>query len=161
MALLAGAGVVAGLPAAWAATVDTGATYVFVNRHSGKAMDLYDWSTADNAPVNQWTRNDLAVQQWQFVDAGGGYYKVRSRHSGKVLDLPGAADGTRVLQNSDSGATTQHFQLQDSAGGFVRFVNRSSGKVIDVWNRSTADGGMLAGYQNLDGTNQQWQLIRL
>ncbi|MFI9643970.1 family 43 glycosylhydrolase [Micromonospora sp. NPDC051925] len=158
---LAGAATMVGLPSASAATVDTSASYVFVNRHSGKAMDLYDWSTAENAPVNQWTRNDLAVQQWQFVDAGGGYYKVRSRHSGKVLELPNATDGTQLVQTTDRGSTTQQFRLQDSDGGFVRFVNRHSNKVIDVWERSTADGGRLAGYTNLDGTNQQWQLVRL
>ena len=159
--VLAGTGVVFGLPSASAATVDTSASYVFVNRHSGKAMDVYDWSTAENAPVNQWARNDLAVQQWQFVDAGGGFYKVRSRHSGKVLELPSAADGTQLVQSTDRGSATQQFRLVDSAGGFVRFVNRQSSKVIDVWEWSTADGGRLAGYADLDGANQQWQLIRL
>ncbi|MDG4830554.1 family 43 glycosylhydrolase [Solwaraspora sp. WMMD1047] len=160
-ALLLGAGVVSGLPSASAATVDTSASYVFVNRHSGKAMDLFDWSTAENAPVNQWARNDLAVQQWQFVDAGGGFYKVRSRHSGKVLELPNGSDGTQLVQSSDRSSATQQFRLQDSAGGFVRFVNRQSGKVIDVWEWSTADGGRLAGYSDTDGANQQWQLVRL
>ncbi|KAB1110919.1 family 43 glycosylhydrolase [Micromonospora aurantiaca] len=155
------AGVVAGMPPASAATVDTSASYVVVNRHSGKAMDLYDWSTAENAPVNQWTRNDLAVQQWQFVDAGGGFYKVRSRHSGKVLELPNGGDGTQLVQSTDRSSATQQFRLQDSAGGFVRFVNRQWGKVVDVWQWSTADGGRLAGYADLDGANQQWQLIRL
>ncbi|MEV0570722.1 family 43 glycosylhydrolase, partial [Dactylosporangium sp. NPDC050588] len=62
---------------------------------------------------------------------------------------------------TDRGAATQQFRLQDSAGGYVRFVNRQSGKVIDVWERSTADGGRLAAYQDVDGTNQQWQLVRL
>ncbi|MEV0569461.1 RICIN domain-containing protein, partial [Dactylosporangium sp. NPDC050588] len=76
---VSGAVVVSALPSALAATVDTAASYVFVNRNSGKAMDLYNWSTAENAPVNQWSRNDLAVQQWQFVDSGGGFYRVRSR----------------------------------------------------------------------------------
>ncbi|MEU7761025.1 family 43 glycosylhydrolase [Micromonospora aurantiaca (nom. illeg.)] len=155
------AGVVAGTPPASAATVDTSASYVVVNRHSGKAMDLYDWSTAENAPVNQWTRNDLAVQQWQFVDAGGGFYKVRSRHSGKVLELPSGGDGTQLVQSTDRSSATQQFRLQDSAGGFVRFVNRQWGKVVDVWQWSNADGGRLAGYTDLDGANQQWQLIRL
>ncbi|WFE35192.1 family 43 glycosylhydrolase [Micromonospora sp. WMMD975] len=159
--LLLGAGVAYGVPSASAATVDTSASYVFVNRHSGKAMDLYDWSTAENAPVNQWTRNDLAVQQWQFVDAGGGFYKVRSRHSGKVLELPNGNDGTQLVQSTDRSSATQQFRLQDSAGGFVRFVNRQWNKVIDVWEWSTADGGRLAGYSDLDGANQQWQLIRL
>ncbi|WP_434739600.1 RICIN domain-containing protein [Micromonospora sp. SH-82] len=144
-----------------AATVDPGSSYVLVNRHSGKAMDLQGWSTADNAPVNQWTRNDLAVQQWQFLDAGNGHYKIRSRHSGKVLDLPGTTDGTRLVQNTDTGATTQHFRLQDSPGGHVRLVNRHSNKVVDLSGWSTADGASLVAYQNLDGANQQWQLIRL
>ncbi|AYF28218.1 arabinan endo-1,5-alpha-L-arabinosidase [Micromonospora tulbaghiae] len=160
-ALVLAAGVVAGTPPASAATVDTSASYVVVNRHSGKAMDLYDWSTAENAPVNQWTRNDLAVQQWQFVDAGGGFYKVRSRYSGKVLELPAGGDGTQLVQSTDRSSATQQFRLQDSAGGFVRFVNRQWNKVVDVWQWSTADGGRLAGYADLDGANQQWQLIRL
>ncbi|MEV4490538.1 family 43 glycosylhydrolase [Micromonospora coxensis] len=151
---------VSGMPSASAAVVDTSASYVF-DRHSGKAMDVYGWSTAENAPVNQWARNDLAVQQWQFVDAGGGFFTVRSRHSGKVLELPDGSDGAQLVQTTDRGSATQQFRLQDSAGGFVRFVNRQSSKVIDVWEWSTADGGRLAGYSDLDGVNQQWQLVRL
>ncbi|WP_434739601.1 family 43 glycosylhydrolase [Micromonospora sp. SH-82] len=160
VAAVVGAGVLAA-PAAYAATVDTNGTYVMINRHSGKAIDVHEWSTADSAPVNQWTRNDLAVQQWQFLDAGNGHYKIRSRHSGKVLDLPGTTDGTRLVQNTDTGTTTQHFRLQDSPGGHVRLVNRHSNKVVDLWNWSTTDGATLAAYQNLDATNQQWQLVRI
>ncbi|MFI6164308.1 RICIN domain-containing protein [Micromonospora haikouensis] len=159
---LVGAAVAVAPQAASAATVDTGATYVFVNRHSGKAMDLYDWSTADGAPVNQYARNDLAVQQWRFVDVGGGYYQIRSVHSGKVLELPNAVDGTPLVQNpAVSGNTRQHFGLADSTGGYVRFVNRHSGKALDVWGWSTADGGMISQYQDLGGANQQWQLVRV
>ncbi|WDZ83540.1 RICIN domain-containing protein [Micromonospora cathayae] len=149
-------------PAASAATVDTGASYVFVNRHSGKAMDLYNWSTADGAPVNQYARNDLAVQQWQFVDVGGGYYQIRSAHSGKVLELPNATDGVQLVQNpATSGNTRQHFRLADSDSGYVRFVNRHSNKALDVWAWSTADGGMISQYADVDGWNQQWQLARV
>jgi len=147
-----------GVTTASAATVDTNATYVFVNRHSNKAMDLYNWATNDGAPIVQWTRNDLAVQQWRFVDAGSGYYKIRSVHSGKYLELPDANDGTALVQNADNGTTRQHFRLADSDSGYVRFVNRHSNKVIDVWEWSTADGGTLAGYSDLNGWNQQWQL---
>ncbi|MFG2037858.1 pectate lyase [Dactylosporangium sp. NPDC048998] len=166
LAAASGAAVVAGVTlvaatSASAATVDTGATYVIVNRNSGKVIDVYNWAANDGAPINQWTRNDQTVQQWKFVDAGSGYYKIKSVMSGKVLELPNAVDGTQLVQNADSGATTQHFRLQDSSGGYVRFVNRHSNKVLDVWNWSTADGAMIAGYQNLDGANQQWQLVKL
>ncbi|MGW0505722.1 RICIN domain-containing protein [Micromonospora sp. NPDC003241] len=149
-------------PAARAATVDPNATYVFVNRHSGKAMDVWNWSTADNAPVNQFTRNDATVQQWRFVDVGNGYYQIRSVHSGKVLELPNANDGVQLVQNAPvSGNNRQHFRLADSDSGFVRFVNRHSNKALDVWEWSTADGGMISQYQDVGGTNQQWQLAVL
>ncbi|MEV4414663.1 RICIN domain-containing protein [Catellatospora sp. NPDC049609] len=160
-ALAATGALVAGRPAL-AATIDTSATYVFVNRHSGKAMDLYNWSTADGAPINQYARNDLAVQQWRFVDVGSGYYQIRSVHSGKVLELPNANDGIQLVQNAAvSGNTRQHFGVSDSPDGYVRFVNRHSGKAIDLWGWSTADGAMLSQYQDLGGANQQWQLAKL
>jgi hypothetical protein len=62
-----------------AATVDTNAWYVLVNRHSGKALDLYNFATTDGAPIVQWARSDGNQQQWQFVDSGGGYYRLKSR----------------------------------------------------------------------------------
>ncbi|TCB98491.1 hypothetical protein E0H26_08935 [Micromonospora zingiberis] len=159
---LLAAGATVAAPAAQAATVDPAATYVFVNRHSGKAMDLWNWSTADHAPINQFTRNDTAAQQWRFVDVGGGYYQIRSVHSGKVLELPNATDGVQLVQNAaTSGNTRQHFRLADSDGGHVRFVNRHSNKALDLWGWSTADGAMISQYQDLNGANQQWRLVAL
>ncbi|MGX7827546.1 RICIN domain-containing protein [Actinokineospora sp. 24-640] len=147
--------------AATAATVDTSAQYVLVSRHSGKAIDVYNFATNDGAPIVQWARNDGNQQQWQFVDAGSGYYKVKSRLSGKVLELPSADDGARLVQNADSGNTRQHFRLADSDSGYVRLINRNSGKALDVWEWSSADGGAIAQYQDLNGWNQQWQLVKL
>ncbi|GAA1368621.1 RICIN domain-containing protein [Catellatospora chokoriensis] len=161
-ALLAITGTLTTSQPAHAATVDTSAVYVLVNRNSGKAMDLWNWSTADGAPVNQFTRNDLAVQQWRFVDVGSGYYQIRSVHSGKVLELPNANDGVQLVQNAAvSGNTRQHFGISDSTGGHVRFISRHSGKALEVWSWSTADGAMVSQYQDLDGYNQQWQLVKL
>ncbi|GGM51731.1 hypothetical protein GCM10011608_40860 [Micromonospora sonchi] len=157
-----GAATTVAAPSAMAATVDPNATYVFVNRHSGKAMDVWNWSTADNAPINQYARNDAAVQQWRFVDVGGGYHQIRSVHSGKVLELPNATDGVQLVQNAAaSGNTRQHFRLADSDGGHVRFINRHSNKALDVWGWSTADGGMISQYQDVNGANQQWRLVAL
>ncbi|HEU5470680.1 MAG TPA: pectate lyase [Actinophytocola sp.] len=147
-----------GTQTASAATVDPNATYVFVSRHSGKAMDLFNFATNDGAPIVQFARNNLAVQQWRFVDAGGGYYKIRSVHSGKVLELPNATDGTGLVQMTDNGNTRQHFRLADSDSGYVRFINRHSSKALDVWEWSTADGGRIAQFADLNGWNQQWQL---
>ncbi|NUW47111.1 RICIN domain-containing protein, partial [Nonomuraea rhodomycinica] len=83
-------------PTASAATVDTNAWYVLVNRNSGKALDVYNHSTADGGRITQWTRNDGNQQHWQFVDSGGGYYRLKSRHSGKVLDVSNSSPANRA-----------------------------------------------------------------
>ncbi|MET0494605.1 MAG: RICIN domain-containing protein, partial [Actinoplanes sp.] len=66
--LAAGLIAVVNAPAASAATIDTSASYVLVNRNSGKALDVYNLATTDGARITQWTRNDGTQQQWQFVD---------------------------------------------------------------------------------------------
>ncbi|TDC61528.1 hypothetical protein E1258_11225 [Micromonospora sp. KC207] len=160
-ALAGGLAVVVAPPVASAATVDTSAWYVLVNRNSGKALDVYNQATGDGARITQWTRNDGAWQQWQFVDSGGGYYRLRSRHSGKVLDVYNfsTADGASIVQWSDGNGTNQQFRLADSAGGYVRLINRNSNKAVEVQNASTADGGNIVQYSDWGGNNQQWQLV--
>ncbi|MCE6998296.1 RICIN domain-containing protein [Saccharothrix sp. S26] len=148
-------------PSAQAATVDTAASYVFVARHSGKAMQVQ--STADGGAVVQSARVDSPAQQFQFVDSGGGYYRLKSRYSGKVVDVSGSstANGADVVQWTDKNAANQQFSLVDTDSGYVRIVNRNSGKALDVWERSTADGARVSQYDVNGGTNQQWQLVRL
>jgi hypothetical protein len=76
-------------------------------------------STADGASIIQWTRSNAYNQQFQFVDAGGGYYKLRARHSGKLVDVQGAstADGATVQQWTDWNGGNQQWQLEQVDGG--------------------------------------------
>ncbi|BCJ55058.1 hypothetical protein Asp14428_65330 [Actinoplanes sp. NBRC 14428] len=149
-------------PAASAATIDTTAWYVLVNRNSGKALDVYNLATNDGARITQWTRNDQNQQQWQFVDSGGGFYRLKSRHSGKVLDVynRSTADGGSVVQWTDTNAANQQFGIQD-IDGYVQLINRNSGKALEVQGASTADGANIVQYSDWNGANQQWQLARV
>ncbi|MBW5480446.1 non-reducing end alpha-L-arabinofuranosidase family hydrolase [Streptomyces bambusae] len=149
-------------PAA-AATVDTNAWYVLVNRNSGKALDVYNLATGDGARITQWTRNDQNQQQWQFVDSGGGYYRIKSRHSGKVLDVSGrsTANGTPIVQWTDLNGTNQQWRLADSSDGYVRLIARHSSKALEVQGASTADGANIVQYDDWGGANQQWQLVKV
>ncbi|WP_431918253.1 RICIN domain-containing protein [Nonomuraea jabiensis] len=148
-------------PTASAATVDTNAWYVLVNRNSGKALDVYNASTADGGRITQWTRNNQNQQQWQFVDSGGGYYRLKSRHSGKVLDVSGSstANGGSVVQWADHNGTNQQWRLADSTDGHIRLINRNSSKALEVQGASTADGANIVQYDDWGGNNQQWQLV--
>ncbi|GIF05182.1 non-reducing end alpha-L-arabinofuranosidase family hydrolase [Actinoplanes siamensis] len=162
LALAAGAGVVAvTASAASAATIDTSASYVLVNRTSGKALDVYNLATNDGARITQWARNDQAQQQWQFVDSGGGYYRLKSKYSGKVLDVYNwsTADGGSIVQWTDNNAANQQFSVQD-IDGYIQLINRNSGKALEVQGASTADGANIVQYADWNGANQQWQLVR-
>ncbi|MER5204114.1 non-reducing end alpha-L-arabinofuranosidase family hydrolase [Streptomyces sp. NPDC002825] len=152
-----------GAQPAGAATVDTNAWYVLVNRNSGKALDVYNLATNDGARITQWTRNDQNQQQWQFVDSGGGYYRIKSRHSGKVLDVSNGstANGGPIVQWTDLNATNQQWRLADSPDGYVRLVARHSGKALEVQGASTADGANIVQYDDWGGANQQWQLVKV
>ncbi|KOX16075.1 glucose dehydrogenase [Saccharothrix sp. NRRL B-16348] len=154
-------GVVLPVPVASAATVDTTASYVLVNRNSGKALEVYGHSTADGARISQRTRDNGAWQQWQFVDSGGGYYRVKSKHSNKVLTFLSTADRAGLVQSTDTDRTGQQFRLADSAGGYVRLLNRASTKAVSVLDSSTADGARVGQLTDRGGTHQQWQLLRL
>ncbi|WP_345700568.1 non-reducing end alpha-L-arabinofuranosidase family hydrolase [Kitasatospora terrestris] len=144
-----------------AASVDTAKWYVLVNRNSGKALDDYNFATADGSPVVQWARSDNQAQQWRFLDSGNGYYRLQNRNSGKVLDdyNLSTSDGAAIVQWSDLNGTNQQFSLADSAGGYVRLLNRHSGKAVEVQGASAADGGKVVQYADWGGSNQQWQLV--
>ncbi|MEV4161791.1 non-reducing end alpha-L-arabinofuranosidase family hydrolase [Nonomuraea dietziae] len=161
--LLASLFVVLQTQSAYAATVDTNAWYVLVNRHSGKALDVYNLATNDGARITQWSRNNQNQQQWQFVDSGGGYYRIKSRHSGKVLDVHNfsTANGGAIVQWADGNGANQQWRLADSSGGHVRFISRHSNKALEVQGASTADGANIVQYDDWDGANQQWQLVRV
>jgi hypothetical protein len=58
--------------------IDTSAWYVLVNRKSGEALDVYNLATDDGVRITQWSRNNQAQQQWQFVDSDGGHIRLPS-----------------------------------------------------------------------------------
>ncbi|MFC7482012.1 PQQ-dependent sugar dehydrogenase [Luedemannella flava] len=159
LTLTAGSLVLTGSPAS-AATPDTSAWYVLLNRNSGRALDVYNRATSDGARITQWTRNNGAWQQWQFVSSGDGFYRLRSRHSGKVLTIRGSATTNlaTVVQSTDQNSTGQQFRLADSGDGYVRLINRNSGRAVDVRNSSTANGADVVQYTDLRRTSQIWQL---
>ncbi|WP_418276493.1 RICIN domain-containing protein [Isoptericola jiangsuensis] len=155
-------GLVAGSTTAQAATIDTGAEYVLVNRHSGLAADVLDASTADGAEIIQWNRlQDAPWQRWRFQDMGSGYYRIVSAHSGKALDVwaKSTADGAEIRQYTANSGSNQQWRPVDTAGG-VQLINRGSGKALEVWEWSTTPGGRLSQFTSHGGTTQVWDLVK-
>jgi endoglucanase len=94
----------------------TGTVYRINVRHSGKAMDVQSPNTDNGARVGQYTYGGNAWQQWQFQDAGSGYWRIISRHSGKCLDVVSAstADGAELVQYTCGSGTNQQWSRTQS-----------------------------------------------
>ena len=154
-------GLPAGLPPASAATPDTNTWYQLINRHSGQALEVWEWSTADGGNVVQYTDLDGFNQQWRFVSSGGGYYRLINRHSGKALDVyeRSTADGGNVVQWTDLDGFNQQWSTPDAAAGYVKLLNRNSGKALEVFEWSTATGANVVQWADSGGANQHWQLV--
>jgi alpha-L-fucosidase 2 len=141
--------------------VETGVYYNLLAQHSGKRADINGGSTAAGAVLIQWSATSGQNQQFDFLDSGGGYYRVRARHSGLVLQVASSSSGADITQQTDTGAASQQWRVVDQGGGVVSLVNRQSGLAMDVWQASTADGAHISQYTQSGAANQRFQLQRI
>ncbi|WP_157641118.1 RICIN domain-containing protein [Longispora albida] len=102
--------------------VASGGAYQLVAAHSGKCVDLRDWSASDGGAAQQWSCTGAANQQWNLVyhstnTNGSTNYLIQSAYSGKCLTR--ATSGNPVYQlTCNSGSTQQVWRqkLRDVGG---------------------------------------------
>lgn len=140
--------------------VQVGVNYRLVAAHSGKSADITGGSTAAGATLIQWQATSGVNQQFDFLASADGYYRIRARHSGLVLQAAGSSSGADITQQPDSDAPSQQWKPVDQ-GGAVSLVNRLSGLAMDVWGASTADGARISQYAASGNANQRFQLQSL
>lgn len=97
----------------------------------------------DNSTLQQWSGSGALNQQWDFEDAGGGYFYIRSVESGRVLEVAGARDGSRIIATGQQiGRDTQKFRVVDVGSGQSMIVARN-GKAVDLPNSARNEGQSL------------------
>ena len=140
--------------------VQVGVNYHLAAVHSGKVADVAGVSTAAGARLQQGADGGGLNQQFDFLSSGEGYYRVRARHSGLVLQVGGTAAGADITQQPDSGTAAQQWRVVDHGGGVVSLVNRSSGLAMDVWGASPDNGARISQWTYTGNPNQRFQLRR-
>ncbi|GAB3233627.1 beta-1,3-glucanase family protein [Glycomyces halotolerans] len=115
---------------------------------AGKCMDVEGGVSADGTPVQLYTPNGTAAQQWTFHDDG------TIRALGKCLDVAGGSteNGAKVQLWTPNGTAAQQWVLTDQH----ELVNPQSGKCIDVAGWNSADGTDLIMWERHGGENQKW-----
>ncbi|WP_030154820.1 family 43 glycosylhydrolase [Glycomyces sp. NRRL B-16210] len=156
-----GLSVSADRPAHAAVPTDTWVTVT--SAHSGLVLDVRDASTSPGAILTQYTANQEHQQQFRFLDAGGGYFKIQARHSNLVLEVFewNADDGATIAQWTDLGGTNQQWSATEHSDGTYSFINRFSGKALDLWDWSTSAGSRISQYTYNGLAVQKWRLAEV
>ena len=119
--------------------------------YGGLCVDDRSASTANFNPVQVYTCNGTAAQQWTVVEAGSTLHVL-----GKCMDINGGgtADGTTVDLYDCNGTAAQVFIPQSNGS----LYNPQSGKCLDDTGWSTTPGTQLEIWDCTGNANQQWSL---
>src|SRR5580693_6420386 len=119
--------------------------------YGGLCIDDRSASTANFNPVQVYTCNGTAAQQWTVVQAGSTLHVL-----GKCMDINGGgtADGTAV-DLYDCNSTAAQVFIPQSNGSLY---NPQSGKCLDDTGWSTTPGTQLQIWDCTGNANQQWNL---
>ncbi|GAB3662422.1 ricin-type beta-trefoil lectin domain protein [Glycomyces tarimensis] len=114
----------------------------------GKCVDVAGASSADGTPVQLYTCNGSAAQQWTFASDG------TVRALGKCLDVSAGstADGAKVQLYTCNGTGAQQWVHTDAND----LVNPQADKCLDVPDWNAADGNRLHIWTCTGGENQKW-----
>ena len=83
-----------------AQTVLTEGKFYTISAANGKVVEVADYNIDNGAKIQLMDNANFEWQQWNFVAAGDGVYRIQNRFTGKMMDLDmgGVSDGTRVHQ---------------------------------------------------------------
>jgi hypothetical protein len=126
---------------------------------SGKFLDL---DMRDGSTVRQWDAGNLPNQQWDIVDAGYGYFYIRSASNGMTLDIEGgqSRDLAPVIATQTSNGESQMWRIVDMGDGTVQIISRL-GKAIDLPDDSHKNGTRLQLWKVINGDVERFRLIRV
>lgn len=100
--------------------------FTFTAVHSGKALDLLNYSLDNGSNVIAWDDAKGANQQWYLEYAGDGWFYIRSRHSAKCLDVyNNSTSAAYIVQKDKSGANSQQWRFMP-VGTTIEFTAPSA-----------------------------------
>ena len=125
---------------------------------SGKCACIEADSTAAGAKLHayDYTGNNTG-QQFDLIDAGNGYYKIRNVKSNLVLEITnaGTANNDRIQQNTDTGSINQQWRLQPWGDYFIR---SATGKYICIEASGSSNGNRIVQYSWENNLWFKWRM---
>ena len=116
--------------------------FYIIKAPNGKVLEVKNFNTENGAAIQLWSYAGHPWQQWQFVDAGEGRWRICNRFTGKMMDLAlgGVVEGTWLHQWSRTSGLSQCWALEPTRSGRTRIRNVLADKYIDLVGMNTANG---------------------
>ena len=145
--------------------------YSIKSKLSGNVIDVVGASTAAGAGLDAWPQKSSGTdnQLWAFVadPAGSGYFFIKSKLNGNVIDIVGASTKAGALLDAwpqKSGGTDNQlweFVADPGGSGYFFIKSKLNDNVIDIQGASTQAGALLNAYPwKLTGyDNQLWTVV--
>ncbi|MBN2442642.1 MAG: RICIN domain-containing protein [Spirochaetales bacterium] len=135
------------------------AIYKFVNRTSGKCIDVPGGNTANGVQLVQWTDNGGVNQQWRISSNSEGYYFITSVVSNKNIDNYGSTNNNAPINQYDQGGSNnQQWRIVDIGNGYYKMLCRTGGLAMDNGGSTADDAGIVQNPDN-GANSQQWKIV--
>ncbi|MGW2571097.1 RICIN domain-containing protein [Streptomyces sp. NPDC001537] len=123
-----------------------------VEAAKGKCLDAQGSGTANGTPVQIYTCNNSAAQEWKFGGLYDGGYSLYNTNARKCLDVQNGndANGTKIRLWTCNGSAPQQWQFDVRAAGELR--NAATDKCLDL---HTFTNGNDAQLYTCNGTDAQ------
>ena len=137
--------------------------FYIIKAPNGKVLEVKNFNTENGAAIRLWDYAGHPWQQWKFVDAGEGRWRIQNRFTGKMMDLAlgGVVEGTWLHQWGRTSGLSQCWALEPTRNGRTRIRNVLADKYIDLVGMNTANGAQAQIWNFVAGGNQEWTLERI
>jgi hypothetical protein len=134
-----------------------------IKARNGRVLEVENFNTENGAAIRLWDYAGHPWQQWRFVEAGEGVWRIQNRFTGKMMDLMynGTVEGTWLHQWARTSGQSQCWQLEPTPSGRVRIRSVPAQKYLDLVGMSTANGTPAQIWLDVPGGNQEWDLVRV
>ena len=137
-------------------------TYRILSKvNNTKGFDIPSGSMASYTKVQMWDSANVKQQKFEIQYVGDGYYKIKAKHSNKVLTVESKNPriGSGIIQQNDENSDRQKWILKKYSEGVYAIVSKCGNLYIDLGGSNTKNGQALQLRNQTDLKNQQFVLV--
>lgn len=126
-----------------------------------KVFDIDGGSKADHVRLQMWDNANVNQQKYEVQYVGDGYYKIKAKHSNKVLTVASKNPkvGSNVTQQKDGNLDTQKWILKKYSESVYAIISKCGNLYIDLGSSNTKNGQKLQLKSQTDLQNQRFVLV--